>query len=229
MKILLVAATAEEIALLLFTRGLTFVETEEKHLKRYHFGSLVADVLVTGVGMTATAFWLGKTLSEGKYDAAFNLGICGSFDRKLGLGEVVHITSDCFPELGAQDDEKFISTQEMGLQRPDEFPFTGGRIINRHLPEIMKSSGLPSVSGITVNTVHGHEASIDAIRERFHPQVESMEGAAFLYSCLLAGVRCAQVRVISNYVEKRNREAWEIEKAVRALNEFAISLLKNMQ
>jgi futalosine hydrolase len=63
---------------------------------------------------------------------------------------------------------------------------------------------------------------------RFEVQVESMEGAAFLYCCLTAGVRCAQVRAVSNRVERRNRAAWNLPLAIQALNETAIDILRTL-
>ena len=38
-----------------------------------------------------------------------------------------------------------------------------------------------------------------------------MEGAAFAYACSLSGVPYAQVRAISNLVERRNRKAWRMD------------------
>jgi futalosine hydrolase len=53
-------------------------------------------------------------------------------------------------------------------------------------------------------------------------QIESMEGAAFFYACRQAGVPCMQIRAVSNYVEKRNRDNWQIGLAVKNLNTFAV-------
>ena len=86
-------------------------------------------------------------------------------------------------------------------------------------------SRLPAVHGITVNTVHGNDASIAAIVRRCEPQVESMEGAAFMYACLIHGLPFAQVRAVSNVVEKRNRGAWKIAEAIRRLGETALGIL----
>ena len=84
---------------------------------------------------------------------------------------------------------------------------------------------LPAVTGITVNTVHGTKGSIAAITTRFNPQVESMEGAAFMSACLLHHVAFAQVRAVSNRVEPRNREAWKMADAIRNLGVTALRIL----
>jgi futalosine hydrolase len=62
----------------------------------------------------------------------------------------------------------------------------------------------------------------------FHPQVESMEGAAFMYACLIHQVPFAQVRAVSNFVEKRNREAWKLAEAIRNLSEVALRIIEEV-
>jgi len=63
---------------------------------------------------------------------------------------------------------------------------------------------------------------------RFAPQVESMEGAAFMYACLISGVPFAQVRAVSNIVEKRNREAWQMGEAIGALGRASLDILRSL-
>jgi futalosine hydrolase len=107
----------------------------------------------------------------------------------------------------------------------NEFPFQGGRMMNvASLPNPVLRR-LPSVDGITVNTVHGNEQSIAAVVQRFGPHVESMEGAAFMYACLIHRLPCAEVRAVSNVVETRNRGAWKIADAIRGLSETALDIL----
>ena len=76
-----------------------------------------------------------------------------------------------------------------------------------------------------MSTVHGREQSIACVTERFSPQVESMEGAAFMYACLVHGLPFAQVRAISNVVERRNRGAWKLTEAIENLGSDALRML----
>ena len=66
-----------------------------------------------------------------RFDVALNLGVCGSFRPEICPGAVVHVVSDRLPELGAEDGDAFLTIQEMKLLGDDEFPFTGGRLVNR--------------------------------------------------------------------------------------------------
>ena len=181
------------------------------------FGNKV-DVLVTGAGMVPTAFGMARQFNNHTYDLAINLGIAGSFDRNFNLGDVVEITEDTFSELGAQDDETFINIDTLGFGKSVFTPTTS-------LNEVYPSFYLKKARAITVNTVHGHEPSIQKIQQRLNPQLESMEGAAFFYACRQVNVPCMQIRAVSNYVEKRNREAWNIGLAIKNLNTFAVDLV----
>jgi futalosine hydrolase len=177
------------------------------------------DFLVTGVGMVATAAQTARALARTHYHLALNVGVCGSFDRTLPPGSIVHVVTDRIAELGAEDGDGFLALDELAL--PGEPVF-----VNAAPPANAALLRLPAVSGITVNTVHGSERSIEAVVRRFAPQVESMEGAAFMYACLINGVPFAQVRAVSNLVERRNRGAWRMSEAIDNLGRAALSILE---
>ena len=66
--------------------------------------------------------------------------------------------------------------------------------------------------------MHGNENSINNIVERLHPDIESMEGAAVFKVCEEMKIPCIQIRSISNKVEKRNKENWNLDLAISNLN-----------
>ena len=179
------------------------------------------EVLITGVGMVATAARASRALAQARYDLALNVGVCGSFDPALAPGSVVHVVSDRIAELGAEDDDEFLTLDE--LQLPGEQVF-----VNASPPRNAALDALPAVKGITVNTVHGNGRSIAAVVRRFAPQVESMEGAAFMCACLVNGVPFAQVRAVSNAVQKRNREAWRMGEAIGSLGRAVARILEGL-
>lgn len=193
----------------------------------YRFGDHDVDVLTTGVGMIATAAWCSRTFAAEHYDLALNVGLCGSFDASLAAPDVVHVTADRIAELGAEDGDDFLTIHQLQLLGENEFPFDGGLLVNTNPPPLPSLATLRSVTGITVNTVHGNERTIAAVRDRYDPDVESMEGAAFMYASLIAGVPFAQVRAVSNAVVRRNRGAWQIDEAIRALGEQSVTLLES--
>lgn len=216
MKILLVAATKFEIASLLKVMGQA-EPTDEKFVSVVYKNNEI-DFLITGVGMVATTYYTSKALVK-KYDLALNIGICGSFNKNLEPGSVVHIYKDCFSELGAEDGEEFLTLEEINLKGETEI-LNDTPISNSILKD------LPKVTGITVNTVHGNKQNIEKVFNKFHPFVESMEGAAFMFVCKNEQVPYAQIRAVSNFVEARNKNNWNIPLALENLNKKVLEILE---
>jgi futalosine hydrolase len=219
MKILIVSATRFEVAPLLEQMD-TLRDTGGK-LMFAKYKELEIDFLITGAGMVPTALFTGKTLND-SYDVTFNAGICGSFNRNLDIGEVVNIHEDCFSELGAENDMEFLGLNELGLE--------GETTIKNNKYGSLNSiiEMLPKVNAITVNKVHGNEHSIEKVIAKFHPMVESMEGAAFMFACEVEDIPYVQIRAVSNYVEKRNKENWNIPLAIENLNKKMIEILNDL-
>jgi futalosine hydrolase len=205
MRVLVVAATDAEIAPL----------AASSHARRG------IDFISSGVGMVATAARVSRALAIDQYDLALNLGVCGSFNPAFPAGTVVHIVSDCIAELGAEDGDRVLTLDEMNVPGQSRFE-------NASAFSSATLAALPRVSAITVNTVHGNDQSIARTVARFHPDVESMEGAAFMYACQTNGIRFAQVRAVSNVVERRNRQAWKLEPAIENLTRTACAILDEL-
>lgn len=226
MKVLLVAATYLEVRPLLAALG--HKEEVGVGLYKFRYKDLTGSILITGVGMVSTAFYLAKAFAQGNWDITINIGLCGSFDKAIPLGAVVHVTKDRLAEMGAEAGNKFVPLYNTGLIKEEEMVFEQRSRKSPtvwRLPAIQK---LRKVESITVNTVHGNDSSILLAINRFHPQVESMEGAAFFHGARLEGINCLQVRSISNYVEKRNKDAWDIPFAVENINKFTLLLLEDL-
>ena len=225
MNILLVSATPFEIRPLQEWLNAKFTAQEEGIFQK---NGLTVRLLVTGIGLTATAWNLGRRLALHPPDLALNVGIAGAFDRSLQLGDVVHVTSERFGDLGVEEaDGRFTDLFELALLEPTDPPFVNGLLYN---PDAAQYRFLPPVRGLTVNKVHGNQASIHAIQQKYpDAQVESMEGAAFFYACLQSGIPFLQIRSISNYVEPRNRAGWQLGLAIEALNTTVVEMIHGLE
>jgi futalosine hydrolase len=214
---LIISATKPEIQILL--DHFKIVALENEGLFQTRSGPDIS-VFITGVGMVNTAFAMGK-MNALKFDHVINIGICGAFDTALAQGEVVNVVEDTLSEMGAEDDASFIKYEDLKL---------GGTISYRNHIGFDHDglNGLKKVRGITVNKVHGNEESISKIKALYDPQVESMEGAAFLRGCQGISGNYYQLRAVSNYVTKRDRSKWDIPSAIRKVNEFAIQLITSL-
>ena len=131
------------------------------------------------------------------------MGVAGAFNNDFKIGDVVEVVEDSFSEIGFENG--------VGLSE-----FTDFEITNTF--KVKGKTNLQKVKGITVNTVHGNEASIVKIVDRLNPDVESMEGAACFMVCEKFNIPCMQIRAISNKVEKRNKTIWDMPLAIKNLN-----------
>lgn len=193
-------------------------ESEVPHLDTFMYNKVEIEVLVTGVGMVATTYALTRKLCLKEYDLVVNVGIAGTFQGSAAIGDVVQVVADRLVELGAEDHEAFIPANEMQLVDSEELIFnTDVRVLE-----------LPEVTGITVNRVHGNEYSISEVSRQFGPDVESMEGAAVAYVCSKFRLPWVQIRAISNLVEPRNKNNWNIPLAIKNLHQEVRVYLQNL-
>ncbi|MBL4658330.1 MAG: futalosine hydrolase [Flavobacteriales bacterium] len=214
MNILIAVATKEEVKLLM-------AELESLD-NGYVVNEHNVHVLVTGVGMVATTYHLTTIFSsDTSYDLILNIGIAGSFTNDLDLGTVTQVTTDQIADFGAEDGKNFISAADLGFIDEEDAVLHN---VSDFGNEVIDS--LVQVDGMTVNSVHGDEDSIAKVKASSNVQVETMEGAAFFYVCKKEMQACAQIRSISNYVEKRDKGKWELELAFKNLATVTLDILK---
>lgn len=175
-----------------------------------------AELLHTGIGMVQAAFSLGMACAGGRPDMAVQFGIAGSYRDDLPPGSVVEVVSECFGDLGAESPEGFLDLEAMGFPL---FELKGVPQYNRLHNSRWSSLHVPRTAGLTVNTVTGTEAQREARLQRWQPDVETMEGAAFFLACLRSGISFMELRGISNRAGTRDRAAWKIREAAEAVQE----------
>lgn len=215
MKILIVAATETEI------KGM------ETWVNIQHFSSLRHEYsfLKTGIGIARATFATTQALHQQPYDFVIQVGIAGSFQKSVKIGDVVWVKRDIFSDLGADTQDGFLTLPQLGLEEnPFElnFPETGFSTIP--LPY-----DLPLAVGITSDTIHNREARIHEIFSLYKPDVESMEGAAIMFACQQMGVPNIQVRAISNIVAPRTRNEWDLDRALTALTNWGINYIQHLE
>jgi futalosine hydrolase len=158
---------------------------------------------------------------HGKPDLAINAGIAGSFNNDLHIGDVVVAESECFADLGIEDGSSFLTHHEAGLMDRNEFPFTDG-VLTADLDFVSKFKRImKKTRAVTVNTTTGSDESRLKLLNRYNAGIETMEGASFFYICKRERIPFLAIRAISNRIEKRNRENWNIQ---LALDNLAIKL-----
>jgi len=211
MKKLIVSATKTEVNKILLEKDFS----ESKEIENL-YESKEIDIFISGIGSAFTIFNLTQLLQNKTYSEVINVGIAGTYNKNINLGELVFVEKDCFADLGIDDNRVFKTLAEEKLSAQSNEFFSSA-----------KSTKLPykKVNAITVNTASGSAEKIEIWKQKFNPDIETMEGAAVFLVCNKMNISVMQVRAISNFVEPRNKANWEISKAFDALNEFITSYL----
>jgi len=162
------------------------------------------DVLITGIGLTSTAYHLTRQVTLKRPALIIQAGIAGCFDKNIPLGSVFVVKQDIVADEGVLEDGKLK-------------PFNKGWLINPS-SQLFQRSRLKAVRSISVNEVSTDKKITEQYVSLFHPVLESMEGAALHYVCLRENIPFIQLRAVSNYIGERDKKKWNIKEAIINLN-----------
>ena len=81
------------------------------------------------------------------------------------------------------------------------------------------------VNALTVAVNAGTKTTIEKRIKKFKADIETMEGAALHYVCLQNNIPFLQIRTISNYVEIRNKDNWNIPLALQKNADAVLDIL----
>ncbi|HKO79644.1 MAG TPA: hypothetical protein VJU78_04575, partial [Chitinophagaceae bacterium] len=184
------------------------------------------DILITGIGLTASTYSITKQIQIKRPDLVVQAGIGGCFDKDTPLGTVIAIKQETIGDQLVIETGKMKTLFDLGLISKDQFPFSKGWLVNKS--ELLKKVKLKKVAGITTNEISTSRQKIKLYRDTFDPVVESLEGAALHYVCLMEKIQFLQIRSISNYIGERNKKKWKMKNSIANLNKELIRLLESL-
>lgn len=166
--------------------------------------------LVTGVGMPAV---YRSFLESDIAGPLISIGIAGAYrDTNLQIGDVVFVGREVIGDLGMElpDHPNFSPLWD--------FPFGASHVkVDLCAPRI---GCVQIVNGCTVSMVTGTRATGIRRRDIFGASIETMEGYAVADIANARGVRCIEIRAISNFAAERDMQPANIRVALDALSTF---------
>ncbi|WP_069815935.1 futalosine hydrolase [Streptomyces sp. TP-A0874] len=211
-----------------------------RSLLRYSAGPEAAagplvDVLAAGVGPSAAAAGAAGALTAASlagspYRLVLSAGIGGGFATGPGhrphapVGSVVLAEPIVAADLGAETPEGYLSVDELGFGRSAHPPPAG---LTGRFREALAGHPEPVLAApvLTVSTVTGSARRAAELSDR-HPGAgaEAMEGFGVAEAAAAHGLPVSELRTISNPVGPRDRDAWQIGRALESLR-LAFQLL----
>ncbi len=201
-RLLIVAATAKEAEAL---------------------GCRKAHVIVSGIGRTnAAAATTAALLEEGPFGGVLSVGIAGALPGSmLQPGEVVVASACVYMEEGLQTPAGFTDTEAMGFPLGD---FAGNSVPTEARLTAFLPGPLHRGVIATVATCSGTDALAAEVERRTRAIAEAMEGAAVVHAARRLGIAGGEVRVISNSTGDRERQRWDMARAMAALHALGARL-----
>lgn len=197
-----------------------------------------AEFHLTGIGSAQACHKVTREIFNGKltgkpYDIVVNIGIAGSYNlEEFPIGSAALIAEEHFGDLGFETCNGFKDLFQYGILGNNEPPYTDRALKRPSIPfapleKILKE--FKEGTGVTVQTVTGNPAKVKALKDKYNPHIESMEGAAVYYAALMEGVPVFEIRSVSNEVGERDKSKWDIPAALHALEECCIKIAEGLK
>lgn len=158
-----------------------------------------AETVVCGIGPLEAGLATSRALAEWRPDAVLQIGIAGA--QTLANGSVV---------IGSEAVYCDILDSDARIPRVE-------RILAHEALLTAAKRALPDAHVLPIGTTAHVGGGVAC-------EVEAMEGFGVLRAAQLEGVPALELRTISNAVAERDREKWNIDDAIRALD-GAVGLL----
>ena len=196
-------------------------------LNNHTFGlnALKPKLLIGGIGQLQTAYALQNRIRLERPGLVIQAGIGGATEKEE-IGKVYAIGSEQLADLGVMEKTGFMNIFEMGLENHDRFPFRDGKLDNPYR-SLLKWTGLPVLDGVTVNEIRSSD--LEVFQRNPLRVVESMEGAALHYVCLMEKVPFLQIRAISNMTGDRDKSRWKLREALKSLHRELVVMIQKLE
>jgi futalosine hydrolase len=182
-------------------------------------------LLIGGIGQLQTAYALQNRICLERPGLVIQAGIGGA-PAKEDIGKVYAIKSEKIADLGVMEKTGFSNIFEMGLENHHRFPFHDGKLHNPY-KSLLEWTGLPVLDGVTVNEMKSSDVA--GFQRNPVRVVESMEGAALHYVCLMEKVPFLQIRAISNMTGDRDKSRWNLKEALKKLHGELLVIIQKLE
>ena len=180
------------------------------------------------IGSIATTQFLEKNITANKPDLMIQIGIAGAINDQIDIGSSVAVKEEMISDMGVWEADGYKDIFEMGFAERNTIPYQGGMLVNPH-QLLLTQSKLPLVKGFGVNEISTSPEKISLLKHHYNVDIESMEGNAFHYVCLMNNLSFIQLRGISNSVGDRDKSRWKIKESLQNTYEACKALLEQLK
>ncbi|MFT5367623.1 MAG: futalosine hydrolase [Candidatus Latescibacterota bacterium] len=175
-----------------------------------------------GIGLVNTAHALTVALQQINPELVIQTGIGGAYlQANLNIGDLVLATEENYAELGVITPQGWHPADEIGIPvlKTDRDYFNTYPLDTNLVSEAKQAlqrvqESVSTGPFVTVQQCSGRTDVGNTLSHRFNAICENMEGVAAAQICLQYNIPFIELRAISNQVEDRNKESWNIPLAL---------------
>lgn len=199
--------------------------------------------LISGMGKANAAHAATVLLERFLPDITILFGVGGAYPSAgLKIGDIAVAEKEIYGDEGVILKDGFHATEFIGiplLKRGkrkyfNEFPLDAKlflkavksfKLVTRYASRVTE---VKSGAFVTVSTCTGTRKRAVELENRFGAICENMEGASVAHICALYGAPMIEIRGISNIVEDRDKEKWDIRLAADNCQRAVMELMKGL-
>jgi futalosine hydrolase len=199
--------------------------------------------IISGMGKANAAHAATILIEQFSPRALILFGVGGAYPSSgLRTGDIAVAEEELYGDEGVATRDGFQGTEFMGIpllrkggrKYFNEFLLDKelvGKALGSLASVVQPSAGsIAAGSGrfVTVSTCTGTRKRALELQKRFGGICENMEGAAVAHICTLYGTPMAEIRGISNIVEDRDRNKWDIRQAAENCQRVVMEVVKKL-
>ncbi len=189
-----------------------------------------------GPGKVNAAHSTTLLLENYNIDILVLFGIGGAYEGScLDIGDIAIAETENYGEEGVMTSDGWKPMDFIGiplLKKDKDYynSYPMDPILSGQAMLASRSRGLNTKSGnfITVSMCSGTLLTGKSRRMRFNGLCENMEGAAVAHICTMYDIPMVEIRGISNIIEDRDMNLWNIEKAAANCNKTVLELIRRL-
>ena len=189
--------------------------------------------LITGIGPIETAVQVAVYLAQTatSFQGVINLGIGGAYCRYQGGAELLDI---CLAEREVLGDLGICYGDAVEPLRGESLIVQDAFSLDNHLlaqaEALFRKGNVVYKRGtfVTVSCVSGSRQRGALLARQHQALCENMEGAAMARVCQQFALPLLELRCISNLVEDRNLQNWQLKKACTRCGEVAALIVEGL-
>ena len=202
--------------------------------------------VISGIGKANAAHAATLLIEKFSPSAVINFGIGGAYpSANLRTGDIAIADKEIYGDEGLWLKDGFRKADKIGtplLKKGRKKYFNEFPVDKNLMQKAVKFFGfvtchsslvteVKSGAFVTVSTVTGTDKRARELEKRFSASgggaiCENMEGAAVAHVCAMYGIPMLEIRGISNIVEDRNRDKWDIKTAAENCQKIILALIK---